>query len=112
MFKEQISSNELLSNKEVDKSRCFFELCAQSIAVIGVLCDYCQHRFCLKHLQAEIHGCGSKAQMEAKKQFHRQMSAHPPQEKKLTGAKRDFVQRKYNDKLKTMQNTRTSCKKK
>lgn len=72
------------------------------------------YRKTVLRLQAEIHGCGSLAQAEAKKQFRHQMAGggQAQKEKKLTGPNRDFVQRKLDDKLKKMQGERASSKKK
>jgi len=37
-------------------------------------CKYCSLRFCMKHAQAEIHGCGDAAQRAEKQKFR---DSHP-----------------------------------
>uniref|UniRef100_A0A914XNP2 DNA-binding protein SMUBP-2 n=1 Tax=Plectus sambesii TaxID=2011161 RepID=A0A914XNP2_9BILA len=110
---EHYDVNELIAEIVDKESRCSFGHCSRSVGMLGVLCNYCRRRFCLTHAQAEIHGCGTLAQAEAKKQFRHQMSSGAPsQQKKLTGPNRDYVQRKLDDKLKKMQDERASGKKK
>ena len=35
--------------------------CGAAAALLGSTCRFCRARFCLKHAQAEAHGCGSDA---------------------------------------------------
>jgi hypothetical protein len=35
--------------------------CGVAASLLGSTCRYCRARFCLKHAQAETHGCGDDA---------------------------------------------------
>ena len=35
--------------------------CGAAASLLGSTCRFCRARFCLKHAQAEAHGCGSDA---------------------------------------------------
>ena len=36
-------------------------VCGVSASMLGSTCRFCRARFCLKHAQAETHGCGADA---------------------------------------------------
>jgi len=46
--------------------RCGAAGCKASTAVLGQMCPYCRHVFCLAHHVAEAHGCGDEARRQAR----------------------------------------------
>lgn len=47
---------------------CTFAGCKEMVLAVLPCCEYCEGRFCTKHLLPEVHGCGVDARVEAKRQ--------------------------------------------
>lgn len=62
----------LLKQHVLESKKCGFAGCKDSTDLMGRTCPYCRSRFCIKHAQPEIHGCGEAAAAEAKKAFRKQ----------------------------------------
>lgn len=76
-------------------------------------CRYCNNRFCLKHAQAEVHGCEDAAQRSEQKLFKQQYEAPRGNglANKPSGASRSAVANKLQEKLQSSQASRTVKKK-
>jgi ATP-dependent RNA/DNA helicase IGHMBP2 len=67
-----------------ESETCYTKGCKESMKLLGEMCKYCKHMYCLKHFGAEMHGCGEEAKREgrekAKKkgvELRAKAAAHP-----------------------------------
>jgi len=63
----------VLSRMQQLNSRCSVQGCRESTRLLGDLtaCAHCKLRFCLRHAQAEVHGCGDAAHRAARSDMRR-----------------------------------------
>ena len=52
-------------------SCCNFLKCKESIKLLGQHCRFCNRTFCFSHHQAEVHGCGAAAKLQARQDMHK-----------------------------------------
>merc|ERR1712096_372192 len=80
------------------------------------VCKHCDKRFCLKHVQAELHGCGEAAQRTERKKFLQSCDAamNPRGSglvNKSVGEHRTQLNSKLQDKIQKQEAARTTQKK-
>lgn len=96
-----------------EERQCKFPDCHQSISVLGEKCRFCIQIFCLKHAMPEIHGCGEAAKRHARMEYERTMAGPVKMTKSNSasaGEKRERLQTKLDEKLKTMKGQRQQKK--
>ena len=89
---------------------CNLKGCKAKIATLGVKCDYCALRFCIKCGLPEAHGCGDAARGAARKQISSDGKLYPGSGRpnfKPDAVKKAQLQRKLDKKLEEMQSSRT-----
>lgn len=60
--KEQEIPEDMLLDMERGITKCFMKTCnAKNIKNMGIICKYCNMKFCSLHILAEDHGCGDLA---------------------------------------------------
>merc|ERR1712062_186885 len=69
--KEEEDIDKLLAAFDKIDNVCNGEGCKAKIATLGVQCDHCRLRFCLKCGLPEAHGCGQAARIAARQQLSR-----------------------------------------
>ncbi|CAE8582241.1 unnamed protein product [Polarella glacialis] len=74
-------------------------------------CKHCSRRFCLKHVQAEVHGCGDAAQRAERKQWKQECEAPAKAPSKSSGQDRSQLANKLQDKMKAQETIRAAKKK-
>jgi len=83
---------------------CSYPGCKKNIKLLGQTCKFCCKLFCISHHQAEIHGCGKEAKVEAKKESLIQFT-HP---KTLNVTKQAQLHKKLENNLRDMKSKRQS----
>ena len=66
---EEEDIDKLIATFDKIDNVCNFDGCKVKIATLGVQCDFCRLRFCLKHSLPEAHGCGDAARQAARQQL-------------------------------------------
>jgi len=71
---EVIDEDAFLDSLIAQNKKCFFLIngkiaCPGNVEVLGMICKFCERKFCTKHILAEVHGCGDKASHDAKTKF-------------------------------------------
>ncbi|NXK68915.1 SMBP2 protein, partial [Sylvietta virens] len=94
---------------EADRT-CGFPRCKASVTTLGQLCHHCQRLFCLSHHVPEVHGCGEKAQAQAR-QRRSQEGLPGAKDKPLDPARRAHLQRRLDKKLSELTSQRKGKKK-
>lgn len=92
-----------LAQAMIEASSCMYKGCGKNITILGRSCKFCNAGFCMNHILAEVHGCGDKARVEARRVLQR-----PP---KISEEKIDMLKDRLQDKIKSQQ-TRNPKKKK
>ena len=92
---------------------CNGEGCKVKIATLGVTCEYCRRRFCMKCGFPEAHGCGEAAKIAARQQISRDGKLYPGSGRpnfKPDANRKAALQRKLDKKLGEMQDSRKKTK--
>lgn len=107
----------LICEFQAKDSTCAYGTCKEKINTLMDMiskCKYCKQRYCLKHAQAEIHGCGDAAQRAEKSQFKDGFdSAMNPRGSGLqqkTENNRNTAASKLQEKIKQQSNSRSTKK--
>ena len=82
--------------------KCSFKKCKTLTTTLGRNCEFCTRRFCLSHLQPEVHGCGSAAKDAARRLISRDGVLHAGSgrpNKKPDQVKRAHLEKKLEKKL-------------
>ena len=67
---EELDDDAFLNALITQNSKCHFSSnCTGNIQLLGIICKYCEYKFCTKHALAETHGCGDKAKEDARTKF-------------------------------------------
>lgn len=109
------TDEELLDNAIQANKSCSIAGCNKFISVLGRTCHYCKQLFCLEHNMPELHGCGNAAHIAARRQISRDHALYPGsgvRSKKLPAERHAILQRKFNHKLKEMEDIRKGSSKK
>lgn len=112
--KEEEDIDKLLAAFDKIDNVCNGEGCKAKIATLGVQCDHCRLRFCLKCGLPEAHGCGQAARIAARQQLSRDGQLYPGSGRpnfKPDPVKKAQLQRKLDKKLDEMQGARKPKKK-
>eukprot|EP00794_Sanderia_malayensis_P016566 gene16566-18245_t len=91
-------------------SVCAQNKCKASVLTLGQHCKHCKKMYCLKHSQAEVHGCTEAARTEARakaRQQYEKSFSKPSDE-----IKKKHIKRKLDKKLTEMETARTRAKEK
>merc|ERR1711860_186186 len=107
--KEEEDIDKLLAAFDKIDNVCNGEGCKAKIATLGVQCDHCRLRFCLKCGLPEAHGCGQAARIAARQQLSRDGQLYPGSGRpnfKPDPVKKAQLQRKLDKKLDEMQGAR------
>mmetsp|Transcript_7547 Transcript_7547/g.13788 ORF Transcript_7547/g.13788 Transcript_7547/m.13788 type:complete len:1087 (-) Transcript_7547:2104-5364(-) len=75
---------------------CAFKACDDSVQTIGDTCAFCKLKFCFKHGQAEVHGCGDHARKAARGEFKK---TRPVDTKPLKSHQRSHLRRELDKKI-------------
>ena len=98
-------------------NRCNFVKCKEKISLTGILCQFCNRRYCFGHNMPEVHGCGEMARSHARKVVHREKAVRAGsgvKERKVDPNRRAHLERKLDKKRSEMEEKRIrkSAKKK
>ena len=107
--KEEEDIDKLLAAFDKIDNVCNGQGCKAKIATLGVQCDHCRLRFCLKCGLPEAHGCGEAARIAARQQLARDGQLYPGSGRpnfKPDPVKKAQLQRKMDKKLEEMQGAR------
>jgi ATP-dependent RNA/DNA helicase IGHMBP2 len=71
---DNLNDDDFLDALIAQNKRCFYLIngiqpCTNNVEVLGIVCKFCEQKFCTKHVLAEIHGCGDRASEDAKIKF-------------------------------------------
>jgi ATP-dependent RNA/DNA helicase IGHMBP2 len=92
---------------------CHMTGCRESVKMIFMDCSYCRHRYCLRHVTAETHGCGDRARQLGRQEALKQakdIKARGPDaasQPKLKDWQRNALQSKLTKKLDEKKGDRT-----
>nr|CAB3255538.1 ZF(AN1/A20like)-2 zinc finger protein 2 [Phallusia mammillata] len=105
---------EILNDAIASNRICCHGNCSSYVTTTGQQCAVCKRMFCLKHSLPEVHGCGSGARTQARRQISRdgvlyQGGGVP--DRKLPADKRAALKNKLSNKVKTMEDSRRSAQK-
>lgn len=76
LFRSLTNDDAVLEEVLKYKNMCHFPGCKEwTIHVVGGVCQFCKEKFCYKHAQYEVHGCGPAAQQKARMERHRELEA-------------------------------------
>ncbi|NXP22088.1 SMBP2 protein, partial [Scytalopus superciliaris] len=98
---------------EADRT-CAFPCCKATVTTLGQLCHHCHRCYCLSHHLPEVHGCGAKAQAQARQRISREGLLYPgsgSKDKSLDPARRAHLQRRLDKKLSELTSQRKGKKK-
>ena len=112
--KEEEDIDKLLAAFDKIDNVCNAEGCKIKIKTLGVTCDHCRLRFCLKCGLPEAHGCAEAARIAARQQLSRDGQLYPGSGRpnfKPDPVKKAQLQRKLDKKLDEMQGARKPKKK-
>ncbi|XP_054164493.1 DNA-binding protein SMUBP-2-like [Oppia nitens] len=95
--------DQMIAKVKLADNTCNYLNCKTNIVVLGQKCQFCGHRFCLKHAMPEIHGCGDKIRDFVRSNTRKDGIVYPGsgviQRKPLDSHKRQYLEKKLNDKL-------------
>lgn len=117
LLEEDDDLDAILNEVEKADNTCFVKGCKQHLSTIAMTCKFCNQRFCLKHAQAEIHGCGDSASKHAHAQWARNLTSGQRGQglvNKSVGDKdwkRNMIANKLQEKLKDAKDARSTKKK-
>ena len=86
---EEEDIDKLIATFDKIDNVCNFDGCKVKIATLGVQCDFCRLRFCLKHSLPEAHGCGDAARQAARQQLAQDGKIYAGTEIQLSKFKRN-----------------------
>jgi len=107
----------LLDDFVAKDSVCAFGVCNEKINTLMDMiakCRHCQSRYCLKHVQAECHGCGDAASRDEKKKFREHCDKQVNSRGNglaSKGVAKPVAELKLHEKLKDQKAARTAKKK-
>ncbi|XP_071796119.1 DNA-binding protein SMUBP-2-like [Asterias amurensis] len=98
-------------------TRCNYVKCKEKISLTGILCQFCNRRYCFGHNMPEVHGCTEMARAHARKVVHREKvvrAGSGVKERKVDPNVRAHLERQLDKKRNEMaeKRTRKSSKKK
>ena len=102
--------DKLLAEVTLSDSTCKFSQCSKKVNLLGILCQFCQQRFCMEHSLAEVHGCGDSAKQQSRKDLQREAKQGSRTYYSLSGTKRSQLQTKLAKKLDEKSSERQSKK--
>ncbi len=91
-------------------TRCNYVKCKEKISLTGVLCQFCNCRYCFGHNIPEVHGCGEMARAHARKVVHREKivrAGSGVKERKVDPNHRAHLERQLDKKRSEMAEKRT-----
>lgn len=107
--------DELIEACQKMNNICNYEKCKVQIHVLGQTCKFCNHRFCLTHSLAEVHGCGDKAKQEARAHIRTTGNLNVNAPSRPTSSvqkiRQEYAEKKMKEKLTQMQDERRAKKK-
>ena len=106
---EEEDIDKLLAAFDKIDNVCNGQGCKVKIATLGVRCDHCAKRFCMKCGLPEAHGCGEAARIAARQQLARDGHLYPGSGRpnfKPDPVKKAQLQRKLDKKLDEMSDSR------
>lgn len=98
----------LLAEVKLADCTCKFPHCSKQVNLLGILCQFCKNRFCMEHSLAEVHGCGTAARQQSRKDLQQEAKQGGSKLYCLTGAKRSLLQTKLAQKLEEKSTSRLS----
>lgn len=56
----------LLAKVTLEDSTCAYTVCKKKVNLLGLHCQFCRQKFCMKHGIPEVHGCAEEAKKYAR----------------------------------------------
>lgn len=95
--------DELIAAAIKENTTCSFAGCKTSVRTLGQNCEHCSRRFCLSHHIPEVHGCGDKAKVQARRMISERgvlyAGSGGPPSKASDATKRKHLERKLHNKI-------------
>lgn len=95
--------DELIAAAIKENTTCSFAGCKTSVRTLGQNCEHCSRRFCLSHHIPEVHGCGDKAKVQARRMISERgvlyAGSGGPPSKASDATKRKQLERKLHNKI-------------
>jgi len=84
---------------KIDNKKCKYDACKTLVQINGSICKFCRYKFCYTHILPETHGCGDEAKKHARAAWLAQNAPGANNTKPLKEDKRQYLQKKLQDKI-------------
>lgn len=108
MPKEDVSEDQILDEMLSKKNICHFTKCKKSVKLVGMVCQYCNYRFCIEHGSGLFHGCSNASKKAAKEKWRSDCDGSVP----LKDWKRNYLKTQLGKKISDQTQERTRKEKK